>query len=369
MPTRTRLATGIYADLHGISVVYRERGRPIETRFDRGTNLERLVAWRTLKLKNRDTRPLIPRDSLTRDVVRYLKRLKGLQGYKAEKSHLRAWLHLFGASPRRALTPEKIELAMARWRQEGYAPRTIRHRCRALISVFRRLDGPQSVTPFDGLRLPAKPRPRPVSVSDETIAEVAMNLRKQEMDGIGRLRDTKTRARYLVLATHAQRPAEVQRTKPEDVDLERGLWAVRSAKGGINVIVPLNDEQRAAWQLFIAAQAWGAYDTRSFARTLRTAGWPKGIRPYNLRHSTGFALSTRGVDLGDIQGLLGHASPETTRIYVPGQLARLTAAGKTLEGRFRGDAFLSTPLPRKTLPRSIQRQAKGLEKAPQKRRA
>jgi hypothetical protein len=123
--------------------------------------------------------------------------------------------------------------------------------------------------------------------------------------------------------------------------------------------VPLNDEQLAAWQLFAAAKAWGRFDTRNFSRVVQHAGWPKHVRVYNLRHSTGFALSARGVDLGDIQALYGHTSPDTTRIYVPGQIKRLEAAQARLEGRFGATPFF----PRSVSTKVAGADAKGAEKA------
>jgi hypothetical protein len=56
-------------------------------------------------------------------------------------------------------------------------------------------------------------------------------------------------------------------------------------------------------------------------------GWPKAIRPYNLRHTVGLTLSERGVDLGDISAHMGHSSMDVTRqFYVPALLSRLRAA-------------------------------------------
>lgn len=341
MPKRRRLATGIYEDAYGISVLHREAGRNVETRFPRGSDVDRLTAWRETQIRQvKDLTPAAPRKTLARDIVRYLKRLKGLPSYKAEKSHLRAWLQRFPNTPRRSIKREQVELAIAAWREDGYAARTIRHRCRALESVFHRLDGRRAPTPFDEVQLPRKPKPRPVSVSDETIAAVALELRKHEIAKT--LRDAKTRARFLVLATTGRRPAEVKRTRREDIDLYRRLWFTRTAKGGLNSAILLNDEMLAAWQLFMAAGAWGWYDDRSFAKTLRRCGWPAGIRPYNLRHSTGRAIRARGGDLEDVQDQLGHASIVTTREFYLHELpARQAAVSARLAGRFSASAFVA----------------------------
>jgi site-specific recombinase XerD len=83
----------------------------------------------------------------------------------------------------------------------------------------------------------------------------------------------------------------------------------------------------AAWQLFVAAKAWGPFNTGSFAKRLRSAGWPEGVRPYQLRHTVGLALSEAGVDLADVSALLGHSRPLTTRShYVPVLGSRLQDA-------------------------------------------
>lgn len=352
MPKRLRLATGIYEDAHGRSVIVHVHGKPQEHRFERDRPLDLLVRWRKREIaKTSETAPRVAGSTLTRDAVRYLKRLKGLPSYRSEKSHLRAWLIRFGALPRWLVTSEKCELAIADWRTDGYSARTIIHRVRALAALYHRLDGPKADTPVDNAILPPKPRPRALSVSDVTIEAVALEMRKHEIAGL--LRDAKSRARFLVLATHSQRPAELQRTKPEDVTPT--VWAVRAAKGGYNVAVPLNDEQRAAWQLFIAANAWGHYDSRSFSKLLQRCGWPKGIRPYNLRHSTGIALSKRGVPIEDIQALMSHTSPTTTRqFYVPGLIERLADATQLLDGRFGGAAFF----PRAVTTKATGRHAK-----------
>lgn len=363
MPKRTKLATGIYADAFGISVIHQRGGKPVETRFSRGTSIDRLTAWRaTQKRQAADIAP--PRNQLARDAVRYLKPLKGLAGYKSEKSHLRAWLQALGPTSRVRLKPDQCELIVAGWRQDGYAARTIRHRIRVLISLYRKCDGRHAATPLDDIRLPKKPKSRPVSIADPVIAAVALELRKHEIAGT--LRDAKTRARFLVLATTGRRPCEVMRAERADVDLDRRLWFTRTGKGGLNTIVMMNDEMFAAWQLFVAAQAWGAYDCRSFAKTVRRSGWPAKIRPYNLRHSTALAIRARGGDLEDVQDQLGHASIETARsFYLHALPARQKAISETLSGRFPPEGFL----PRSTLPRSKTGKAKAREIARQKRRA
>jgi integrase len=117
------------------------------------------------------------------------------------------------------------------------------------------------------------------------------------------------------------------RAEPGDVDLKRRIWFVRAAKGGHAIPLPLTQDMIRAWKAFIAADAWGTFDARSFSKTIRRHGWPKGIRPYNLRHTFAIDHLLAGTDIGDLQGLLGHRQIETTRkFYGPILLARLKKA-------------------------------------------
>lgn len=155
MPKRRRLATGIFRDASGISVIVHEQGRPKEHRFPPNTPTDHLIAWRKRQVQQAaSVAPREPRGSLARDVVTYLKRLKGLPGYKAEKSHLRAWLKRFQGWPRWKLTRRHVEEAIADWRAAGVAARTLRHRTRVLRALYLRLDGPRAGSPVDDVVLP-----------------------------------------------------------------------------------------------------------------------------------------------------------------------------------------------------------------------
>jgi hypothetical protein len=93
----------------------------------------------------------------------------------------------------------------------------------------------------------------------------------------------------------------------------------------------------AAWEAFIAADAWGTFDGSDYAKALYVAGWPKDVRRYQARHSVALELGERGIDLGDVQGWLGHKQVTTTRKhYAPVLVSRLKQASESLSGRFGG---------------------------------
>ncbi len=140
-----------------------------------------------------------------------------------------------------------------------------------------------------------------------------------------------------VIASTGVRPAELKRAEPQDVDLDRRVWLVRTAKGGEPRAFWLNDDMLAAMQAFLAADAWGPFDGSDYAKALYAAGWPKNVRPYQARHSVALELGERGIDLGDVQGWLGHRNVQTTRKhYAPVLVSRLKGASERLEGRFKG---------------------------------
>ena len=216
--------------------------------------------------------------------------------------------------------------ARGRWLASQYAPKTINNRVQTLRHLFHVLDGRRAPTPADevaALMVPPTPK---VNLPAAVFRTVATNLQ-----------DPKTRARFMVIASTGVRPAEVKRAEPADVDLERRLWFVRTAKGGEPRAIWLNDDMFAAWAAFMAAEAWGVFDSSDYAKALYAAGWPRHVRPYNARHALGIELGERGTDLGDIQGWLGHKHIQTTRKhYVPVLSSRLKQASERLAGRFGG---------------------------------
>lgn len=82
-------------------------------------------------------------------------------------------------------------------------------------------------------------------------------------------------------------------------------------------------------------KAWGFFREGAWVTTLRSAGWPEGMRPYMLRHTGGMTMTEAGADLADIQQHLGHKRIETMRRhYVPVLGSRLQRVSELLEGRF-----------------------------------
>lgn len=329
---RTRIASGIFRDRYGYDVRVKAKGTPRTHRFPPGTDLTVMQVWQArtrAELLDRAADAAGPsrRGTLAEAAPRYLKQIAGRVSYKADRSHLAAWVTLYGPLQLARLTTEQINLAIAQWQTADVADKTILHRCRVFRELWQTIYGKAARGPMTEAKRPKTPKPHPVDVSIATIRRVGEKLKK-----IGGAQEY---ARYRVLVTTGQRAGQLMAAQPADVNLSKKTWIVRSAKHEPAHIIYLNADMAAAWRLFTVAHAWGAFDTTTQARLLRSCGWPKGIRPYNARHSLAMAALEAGADLGDVQGLLGHTQIETTRrFYGPLQASRQKRVSALLTGRF-----------------------------------
>ena len=341
---RRTVARGCYQDSGGYEVRVMVGRVEYRARMPLDSTLDELKTKRAqLEARGRTETPTIARGTLAADAPRYIRLMRHLESWKDREAHLKAWILRVGHVPRHRITSADILSARVAWLEEGKAPKTVNHRVDTLRNLYRVLDGTRAWTPcdeIDPLPVPKTPIRR---VSDAVILAVDQNLQRMEAKRTGPPWNAKTRARFRVFVSTGKRPVEIMRAQPGDVDLEQRVWVPRDAKGGFCPGVYLNDDQRAAWELFIAAGAWGRYSTGAFARTLRSAGWPAGVRPYQARHTTWMMASERGIDLEDIAVGAGHTDPRMTRrMYVPVLRSRLQRLGEALAGRFQGWPVVGT---------------------------
>ena len=330
---RVRIGRCIYRDGSGLSATVNVGSLTKEARFAAGTKLKAIRAWqdatRTALRKQQGQRQ---RGTLASDADRYLRLMRHLASYVERRSEVRAWTLRYGHLNRGSLTTRHVRESIVAWRKEGKAPKTVNHRINTLRHLFRTLDGRAVITPCDEVAPLTVPKTPPVVVQPSLIRGVAAKLRAQEAKK--KLRNAKTRARFMVLASTGKRPSELRRAKPSDVDLERRVWSVRDGKGGWSPGVYLNDDMLAAWRVFLEAKAWGDFEINSYTRVLYNNGWPRDVRPYNLRHAVGIALSETGADLSDVQAHMGHKRISTTREhYVPVLGSRMQALSESIDGR------------------------------------
>lgn len=347
---RIKIADGIWRDAIGITVIAHVRGAgQKEKRFPLAVPVDDLLRWQNetrVRLLDRAERGSKP-GTFARDAQQYLNAFtKHLASRKSRRIEIRAWIKEFGERPRGTITPADVARVRTKWLTEkqpqprGLAakvlsPKTVNNRVAALRHMYHALDGKRAWTPVDDIAGLSVHRTPIVRIDDALLLKVEATLQAHERHKF--LKTAKTRARFRVLVTTGRRPSEVMRALAEDVDLERRVWVPRDGKGGFSPGLYLNDDMLAAWRLFVEADAWGPFSTNSFARVLRTAGWPTGLRPYQARHTLGITMSERGVDLDDVGAQLGHKRRETTRKhYVPVLNSRVQRASESIDGRFGG---------------------------------
>lgn len=338
---RKRIARNIYQDGSGRSLIIRDpqTGKPKEFRYPHDAKIADMRADAETWLRGRRSsgQRVTHRGTLNAAIAQWEPLEQHLASWRERRAELRAWAKALGQKRLNAIDEQDVRTVISQWSQAGLTPKTLRNRLWTLQHLYKLLHGPDAQTPCDHITPPPKVRTSPVDISPELILTVYRNLLAMELDGT--LRNAKTRARFMVRAATGKRPCEIAWTKPEDVDLKRRIWRMRDAKGGHTPggRIYLNDDMLIAWATFAKAEAWGPFDTGSFASVLRSAGWPEGVRPYNLRHAVGIALSESGVDLSDVSALLGHTRVQTTRsFYVPILNSRMQRAAQQIEGRLQG---------------------------------
>lgn len=396
---RTRIAPNIYRYPDGryeVRLVAAGREAP-PTRFPAGTPLDQVEKWiadarKKLAKEARELGEAPPKASgtLRGEAPEFFAQIGGRPGTASDRSHLRAWFDVvidrvaLGDLPLAAWSTAHVNKAIALW-QTAPSPRTIRrirvtsfsraavggpgggkataggvqhqaaherrapatsghlasaltirHRCRVLQDFFRTLgaadQGGRVKTPVDHAKVPPRHKNPPPTVPMELVRDVLERLSTV---------DPLTFARFYVAATTGQRPVQIGRATPEDLrfDGRRGVWLVRNAKGEPAHSIVLNRAQMAAWQAFIAAKAWGPFDTTHYGNKIHRAGWPHGIRPYAVRHSIAREALKRGASLGDVQVLLGHLDPNTTRAtYAPFQVEEQQSISERL-GSYLADVL------------------------------
>ena len=264
------------------------------------------------------------------------------RAYVADVGQLCAFLE--AGTPPAEVTSQQVRAFLADLHARRH-PATLGRKLAALRTFFRYLvrEGRCRLDPTTGMPTPRTPKrlPRPLAVDDcATLMEVS-KPREAEPDE-KRLRD---RALVEVLYGAGLRVGELSSLDVRDVDLERGevrVWG----KGGVERVVPLPAESRAALAAYLDARRapgllaqplftalrrrrdgprrLGVRDVRRLLRARAAAAGIGGrVHPHRLRHSYATHLLDMGADLREIQELLGHASLSTTEKYTAVSMERL----------------------------------------------
>ena len=260
-------------------------------------------------------------------------------------------------APRRTAGSSVVWLRQGR----GAAPATMNRRIAAVRGLFEFavMTGVVAVSPVpaprrsSGLRarrgllghLPVThPRPGGRLVREEHRLPESLDLSDVQafLSDLGTHRD---RAMVLVMLLGGLRAAEVRSLRLADVDMGRRQVRVLG-KGGRERVVPVDRpfftelaaylrEERPAGcvsvECFVvlrgptAGRPLTEAGMRRIFRTHRARSGATRVRPHRLRHTYGTELAAAGIDVLVLRDLMGHASPQTTGLYVHLSLETLAA--------------------------------------------
>lgn len=307
-----------------------------ERRFPRGTSLRDMKTWQEGEragMRRETLRPV--RGTLAGDVERYMRIMRQrLESPESREYETATWLTRFGHRRRDGIEREEIRQQVLDWEAAGAAASTIRHRLTALSQLYETLDGEGAHNPVHGLKRPREPKATPDGRSPQTVQAVlaALQARAKKHN-----RGWKTLARAKVIALTGMRHSQVMRLEPDHVFIEGDhpyVVVVDPGKNGEPHVKPLTPDGVEAFRLFNDKAAWGDFSQSSLYKSwklaCRTADVPF-FNPYKLRHSYATALRAEGIDLADVQTLLGHKSAKTTARYAGVAPHKLTAAAAALQ--------------------------------------
>ena len=185
------------------------------------------------------------------------------------------------------------------------------------------------------------PPPPDVKLSDlERIVDFVRQPAPAQ-DDVRRLRALKVRAMILMLFRTGVRVSELCAFRRRDIELSEGQAHVYRAKGGKSRTVHFDAETAQALQAYWnvrgdairGAGAFPAFSGRDkvgdagnpisprtvehiISQLCTTLGIESEITPHSFRHGLATEMVRRRVRESTVQTILGHASPQTTRIYV-----------------------------------------------------
>ena len=263
---------------------------------------------------------------------------------KAYKYDLNKFVELIGdISIDSPLMRQKIRLFLKILKDKNYTKKAISRKIACLRAFFKFLTLNEfiNINPMDKIRSPKiqieENLPKFLSVNEMRLILTQINNNK--------LFNSKKSQRYYLLVrllySTMARVSEICNIKIRDVDFSRGYIKLRG-KGNKERIVPVDSKtlqiikQCLIDRLTYEAEDYLLVNTRNNKLTPRVAqndiniikekcGFSdsKIITPHVFRHTGATHLRRSGMDISELQDILGHSSPNTTRIYAKNDITKL----------------------------------------------
>jgi integrase/recombinase XerD len=255
------------------------------------------------------------RELLELYLAHLLARNRSPRTVKTFRSLLTRFLEFVGERRISEVTTWDVDAFLAKLRASGYEERSI---YTAAVAVKRFMEYLGLRENLRGFELPKRPSELPRYLTPEEVQAM--------IDAAGNLRD---KLIVSLLYCTGVRVSELVGIRVSDVDLEEGSIRVRG-KGGRERVVFFDSRTRqllaeylptvkGCEYLFPARGGEGHMHYVTVERIIRklakAAGLKKRVTPHVLRHSFATISLAKGMDVREIQELLGHASLRSTQIY------------------------------------------------------
>lgn len=241
-------------------------------------------------------------------------RNRSMRTIKSFKSILRRFLEFLGDKHVYDVSVYDVDLFLARLRESGWGPSSI---YTAAVAVKRYLEFLGLEEQIAGFELPKREKRLPRYLEPEEVAKMVASC-----DSI------RDRLIILILYTTGLRVSELVSLRKDDIDFEKRAIRVKG-KGGKERVVFFPENLSELIKAYLAnlgedsdylfpSQAGHIHYTtveRIVRRAAEKAGIRKKISPHVLRHSFATQSLAMGLDVREIQELLGHSSLSTTQVY------------------------------------------------------
>ncbi len=247
-------------------------------------------------------------------IAHLLARNRSPNTIKTFKSLLKKFIEYLGNKHVKDATTWDVDAFLAKLRASGYSERSV---YTAAVAVKRFMEYLGLGGNLRGFELPRRPSelPRYLTPDEvEAMINAASNLRDKLI--------------VSMLYSTGMRVSELVNVRVSDVNLEERSIRVRG-KGGKERVVFFNGKTHSLLVEYLKHMRPDEYlfpgrggghihyvTVERIVRTLaKAAGIRKRVTPHVLRHSFATHSLTRGMDIREIQELLGHASLKTTQVY------------------------------------------------------
>lgn len=254
---------------------------------------------------------------------------------------------------------QRIRLFLKKIKDKGYTKKGIGRKIASLRSYFKFLTLNEFIdkNPMSTIKSPKikleEALPKFLDLSD--IVVIFEKLKDKTIF------NTKKSQRYyliirLLYSTMA-RVSELCNIKINDIDFNKGYIRLRG-KGNKERIVPVDNKTLEIFNEYLNDRI--SYDPEDFLlvntryqkltpRIVQTdiksikekCGFPdsKIVTPHVFRHTGATHLRRSGMDISELQDILGHSSPNTTRIYAKNDITKLKQSYSTMHPLNNSDNF------------------------------